>query len=262
MLCSLFPRSSSAENDPGRAPYLPLHHHTQADLGGRPMRYLTSAIVLSLLLLQDTACADAGDVVTGSDSIYDRSQAEYANAWWQWAVSMPEKDSPIKDRVGVNCDVNQEGPVWFLAGGFGTSRIHRKCRIPADRYLFFPVINMLYFPNGADASPTCDSVKESASLNNQYLRSFKVVVDDRKYVNPAVFRHGSQQCFDLIARKPGIYHPETVYPSATDGYWVMLKPLAPGRHNIAFSAEYNRPDSAYGRMSQDIEYSIEVDAKQ
>lgn len=222
------------------------------------MSYSIPAMVITLLLLHGTAGADTDGVIETGEFVQGKSQQAYANAWWQWAVSMPEEDSPIKDRVGIKCGVNQQGPVWFLAGGFGSARIHRECTIPIGKQLFFPVINMLYYPNGADAHPTCESVRKSASLNNQYLKTFRVNVDGHEYLNPAFFRRSPEKCFDLIARKPKKYHPETVYPSATDGYWVMLKPLAPGRHSISFSAEYNRPDGSYGRMFQDIEYSIEV----
>jgi len=222
------------------------------------MKYSIPAMVLTLLLIDGTACADTGDIIDTGDIVQGKSQQEYANAWWQWAVSMPDEDSPVKDRVGIKCGVNQQGPVWFLAGGFGSSKIHRECTIPSGKQLFFPVINMLYYPSGADAHPTCESVNKSASLNNQYLKTFKVNVDGREYINPVFFRRSPEKCFDLIARKPTKYNPETVYPSATDGYWVMLKPLAPGRHSISFRAEYNRPGGGYGRMFQDIEYSIEV----
>jgi len=214
-------------------------------------------VIICSLYCSHMASAVADDIIETGDTLQGRTQAEYANTWWQWAVSMPDAQSPIKDRSGVRCAVNQAGPVWFLAGGFGTSRISRECRIPSDRHIFFPVINMLYYPSGEGPAPTCDSVKLHAAMNNRYLKSFKVTIDDHSYVNPAFFRRSSADCFDLIARKPGTYTPSTVFPSATDGYWVMLRPLSPGRHTLSFRAEYNRPGASYGAMIQDIEYTID-----
>ena len=52
--------------------------------------------------------------------------------------------------------------------------------------------------------------------------------------------------------------PPKVFPAATDGYWLMLKPLAKGHHQLKFSAQYNRANGAFGKMVQDIEYEIEV----
>lgn len=35
----------------------------------------------------------------------------------------------------------QSSEVWFLAGTYGTPRTIRTCRVPRDKYLFFPLIN-------------------------------------------------------------------------------------------------------------------------
>nr|MBC8273398.1 hypothetical protein [Chloroflexota bacterium] len=105
---------------------------------------------------------------------------------------------------------------------------------------------------------SCESVKSGAALNNQYLSTFKVRLDDDEFINPVFFRSSSVKCFDLIARKKNNSQQLEMYPSATDGYWVMLKPLSVGTHEIAFRAEYNRPGGSYGKMVQDIEYTIEI----
>ena len=57
---------------------------------------------------------------------------------------------------------------------------------------------------------------------------------------------------------PNTNKNQSVYPSATDGYWMMLKPLKEGTHKIKFRAEYNDPGHAFGRMVQDIEYDINI----
>ena len=178
--------------------------------------------------------------------------------WWQWAVSMPQDESPVRDAVGTHCGINQAGPVWFLAGGYGSSSIHRKCDIPSDKYIFFPVINTLNFPRNNFTKLKCKDVKKAASLDNQYLYSFKVEIDGHKFVNPAFYRQSSKKCFDLAARSPGPSGHSHAYPSATDGYWIMLKPLPVGKHKIAFRAQYDLDDADYGRMIQNIRYDINV----
>jgi hypothetical protein len=218
-----------------------------------------ASILFFLLFAMLSTCASAESGIVGlNETVSGLTQDQYVNMWWQWAVSMSDSESPVKDRKGIKCGVNQAGPVWFLAGGYGTSKIRRKCSIPADKYVFFPVINMLYFPRPERASLSCDQVKKAASLNNQYLVAFKVKIDKREYVNPAFYRHSSKKCFDLIARKQGVTEVQQMYPSATDGYWFMLRPLSVGKHEISFRAEYNRPGGGYGRMVQDIEYEINI----
>ena len=211
----------------------------------------------SSLLAGNAYCSDT-EPVERAQTIHDKIRPDYVNEWWQWAHSMPQVVSPVKDRTGKRCGVNQEGPVWFLAGGYGSSKISRTCSIPAGKHIFFPVINMIYYPQDGDNTPTCDAMKQNASLNNQFLTSFKVVVDGHEYVNPAYFRVGSKHCFDLLGKIPREHNPPIVYPAASDGYWVMLKPFSPSTHKIWFTAQYNRQDGAYGTVIQDIEYEIEI----
>jgi hypothetical protein len=44
------------------------------------------------------------------------SFAEWAIKWWQWLLSIPKENNPAIDNNRTNCHVQQQGPVWFLAG--------------------------------------------------------------------------------------------------------------------------------------------------
>lgn len=182
---------------------------------------------------------------------------EYVNTWWQWTNTMEKQESPVLDRTGDKCHVNQSGEVWFLAGGYGTSKINRTCVVPEGKYIFFPVINMVYWPKRG-AKLSCDSVKRAAALNNDKILSIHVEINGKEIPEAINYRIASEQCFDLLGLIPKEYNAPKVYPTATDGYWVMLKPLAAGTHKLKFYAQYNRSGGAYGEMAQDIEYEIIV----
>ena len=222
------------------------------------MKSIIFTIVIYGVIISNVVIAESDVFVKNDEQVSGLYHHEYANMWWQWAVSMNGKESPVRDRTGVKCGVNQIGPVWFLAGGYGSSKIKRKCSIPSDKHIFFPVINMLYYPLNTNADLSCESVKKGAALNNKYLSSFKVSIDNQELLNPVFHRSASKKCFNLIARKANNPQHSEIYPSATDGYWIMLKPLSTGVHEISFRAEYNRPGGSYGKMIQDIEYTIEV----
>ena len=62
--------------------------------------------------------------------------------WWQWALSIPVSENPLVDQTGSDCNVGQRGRVWFLAGNLtGQPAVTRKCSLPEDKSLFFPIIN-------------------------------------------------------------------------------------------------------------------------
>lgn len=181
--------------------------------------------------------------------------AEFANIWWQWTYSIPKELSPVRDLTGEHCQQGQFQGVWFLAGGFGSSTIRRKCEIPDGKYIFFPVINMAYW-NPVGGALSCEQVKELAALNNDNLISIDVTLDSVGASNPAHTRLASEQCFDLLGLTPATLNPPKLYPA--DGYWVMLKPLSKGVHHLKFQAKYDRENGAYSQMAQDIEYELTI----
>ncbi|RSS60693.1 hypothetical protein [Streptomyces sp. WAC06614] len=65
---------------------------------------------------------------------------ELAARWWKWALSAPAGRSPVVDRTGEHAHWRQPSDVWFLAGTYG-GRVERRCTVPTDRPLFFPVLN-------------------------------------------------------------------------------------------------------------------------
>lgn len=225
----------------------------------------SGCVVLMAALTQGVSSAQAAPlepaasfeeyVVDGRESVEGVPLVEYTNLWWQWTVTMPKALSPVRDKTGQHCAVGQTGNVWFLAGGFGTSKIKRRCEIPAGKYLFFPVINMLYYtPEGE--KDTCDEVKKDAALNNDELLSIAVELDGVHAANPGHSRLASVDCFDLMAKVPRDQNPPKLFPAATDGYWIMLKPLTKGTHILKFNAMYDREKGAYAKMAQDIEYEL------
>jgi hypothetical protein len=183
--------------------------------------------------------------------------------WWQWAAGVPGQKNPLNDLTGANCAHGQQGSVWFLAGGIGSSAIHRSCTVPAGEALFFPLINMVSYPNEYSNSEnfSCEDAKAKAADNNATAVDLFAIVDGVAISDLKNFRASSTECFDFFARVPKYLQPYSGYPSATDGFWLLLKPLPKGHHVIQFGARYNNSASCdcYGEMVQNIMYDLEVD---
>nr|WP_297351433.1 hypothetical protein [uncultured Caldimonas sp.] len=182
-----------------------------------------------------------------------------AAEWWQWALSFPRGSGPVADVTGERCALGQRGDVWFLAGAFGSSKVRRTCSIPAGKTLFFPLINMAYWPSRDATNFTCNRAKELAALNNETALDLFAEVDGVSLPNLERLRVASVRCFDAFARVPADEKPYKAYPAATDGYWLQLKPLPRGQHTLKFGGRYNRESGPYARMVQDIEYVLVVD---
>lgn len=201
---------------------------------------------------------DIGDYAAEpSATIEGRNLPTLANEWWMWAYSMQQAQSPVRDLDGRHCGVNQAGPVWYLAGGFGSSKISRSCTIPAQKHIFFPVINMLtYAPPGS--AMTCEQAKAGAARNNNNYVQLRVSLNGSLLENPRRFRAASEACFDAYARVPAEFDAPSVEPSATDGFWILLEPLPPGKHELSFQAFYTTQESSFGDMVQNISYELTI----
>jgi len=208
-----------------------------------PLLFFVSALITVASVQAQTAT-----VVPPRDLVNDMSQAEWSQAWWQWAGSFQRNDSPVGDQTGALCDRGQSGPVWFLAGTYGTHRTVRTCKIPSGKHLFFPLINYIVMPRSG-VPISCLGVMSSASAMTNDVSALVLDIDGVRVPDLASYRQATTQCFDMGARTEGRIK---VFPSAANGYYVMLKPLSPGKHEINFGG-------ALPSMLQAVTYTLEVE---
>lgn len=200
-----------------------------------------------LLLLATSVGAEEPLLLSVDQDVAGTSQARWSRAWWQWAASFDREVSPVADTTGERCAAGQQGAVWFLAGTYAAERTSRTCEVPAGRYLFFPLINYVVSAN-AGYSVTCSDVMEAAFADVAGVSRLVLRVDGQDSTALETHRVSTRGCFDLgVLKSP----PERIFPAAGDGYYVMLRPLSPGRHTIEFGG-------TLPRFAQAVSYIIDV----
>jgi hypothetical protein len=172
--------------------------------------------------------------------------------WWQWVLPIPPSTNPLID--ANPCNVNQKGYFFFLAGTLDGSAVERTCTIPKGKAIFFPVYN--FFQTIEANNPNLDTIPEikQAVINNvNQATNLKASVDgvDIKVDNKL---RALSNVFRFTLGEDNIFGPEFAgtYISVSDGYWVPLKPLKAGNHEISFSAD--GPDG----FRIDVTYHIKV----
>ena len=213
------------------------------------MKRLTLALLLASSLFSPLPShAQTAKTVPPNQPVHGLSQAEWSRAWWQWAASFDRRASPVSDRTGALCALKQSGPVWFLAGTYGTQRTIRSCKVPHGKYLFFPLINYVVAPH-PDVPISCEEVIRSAAYRMENASALILDVDGVRTPNLMSHRQATSQCFNLGERMD---EKVSMFPSAANGYYVMLKPLSRGKHEINFGGAL--PD-----MLQAVTYTLEVE---
>lgn len=195
-----------------------------------------------------SAAASASPLLGPDEQVGWVTQAEWSRRWWEWAMSFDDDLSPVADRTGIQCGNRQSGDVFFLAGTYGTARTVRTCRVPADKYLFFPLINYVFTPTRT-GMPSCAQVTRDAERITEGAEMLVLEVDGVRYADLRRHRQASPECFNAWARHPS---GARLFPSASNGYYVMLKPLPRGRHTLNFGG-------ALPRMSQAVSYTLIVE---
>lgn len=137
--------------------------------------------------------------------------------WLQWAASSKTACNPIADTTGMYADVEQPEDVWFLAGCFG-GEVMRRCTIPANKKLFFPVFNFWMTENyeAPDLSKSYGYLNiDGEEIELDSIHTTRKTVIKGVWDNPV-----TGTIFGL--------------PMFICGFWKLVEPLSIGQHEIYF----------------------------
>ena len=201
---------------------------------------------LGLMMVGTRLVAQADDdarakVIPRDANAYGNSYGEWSARWWQWAFSIPRATNPGLDETGAHCAEGQSGPVWFLAGSYFGGTFHRACTVPAEKALFFPIVNAVFGAGVFDCEPTVPGVAcNLATLRMAAAASMDPVTLeaslDGKPLHDLQDQRVQSLAFTLtypVDNVPNV-SPGTYAPQVADGYWLMLAPLSAGAHTIHF----------------------------
>lgn len=211
------------------------------------MKTLLTALSLAafwlLLTTAQPAAAQSAPLIAANKPIAGASQEEWSRRWWRWALSFDDEVSPVADPSGRLCASGQSGPVWFLAGTFGTARTIRRCHVPAGKTLFFPLVNTIAYPD-EDSREPCSSLMRRAAAQTQSPAALVLEVNGQRFSGLAAHRQVTRGCFEVFE--------DDNTPAAGNGFYVALGPLKRGRYTLNFGG-------ILPELSQAVTYTLDVE---
>lgn len=182
--------------------------------------------------------------------------------WWKWIMAIPSEINPLLDETGENCDVGQEGPVWFLVGTPGNSEdqeppitgsAERECTIPEGKKILFPIFNTFCSELNDEAAirealgiPAGQPIPQSQLKEGLRLCAEDIInqanileasIDGKEITNLQDFR-GQSPLFTITYPEDNPFgvtnFTDIPQRAVSDGYWVLIKGLEPGEHTIKF----------------------------
>jgi hypothetical protein len=163
-----------------------------------------------------------------------KTAGEWSADWWQWALGFSTPGDPFTDPTGASANLNQSGPVFFLAGTAGGAE-DRSFTAPAGKYLLAPLLvgelSQLEIGFDKTAAEVRQAAKDQADLIDELHATFdgapvSSLFDYREVSPDFTFVAAPGNPIGVPAGDSGI--------AVADGYFLMLAPLSPGTHVLNF----------------------------
>ena len=218
-----------------------------------------------------TVPAYAGANHSEQQTVYGKTYGEWSAAWWRWAFAGPDGENAVQDETGDFCGVNQpKGKVWFLAGTFGLSGVERKCTIPRDRALLYPLLNTVW----TDCPGTVDQNLPDEEVRRQLSEFIDLACRVTSTLDGVPI--ASLQLLTVRTQSPRFASklPENHLPfigncgfvlpvgrtgrQISDGYWIMLPPLSPGEHTLTLNGAACDADTGEVMFESGVTYQLTV----
>ncbi len=186
---------------------------------------------------------------------FGKTYAEWAAAWWQWALSFPLAVNPLFDTSGEFGSQGQSGPVWFLASSVGFGVWDRELTVPAGRALLIPLTHVVFwYPEDGETEADLRARANAAIDGVTILECTVDGVDLRNLFDYRTQTAAFTIPDDLIVDFG--YAPGDRYPAVAAGYWLLLTPRPPGQHEIHWYMEFTSGE--YGGNTHEVTYHLTV----
>lgn len=169
--------------------------------------------------------ATAATIVPPGSEVADKTIGEWTAEWWKWALSQSVPEDAFTDMTGENANVNQSGPIFFVAGTTG-GMATRSFTVPSNKFLLFPLVNFIGVEEeGFSGQELIDTV--TAAVDS--VDSLEASIDGVPIENPFDFRETTPGFFDIEAVEGNpFFGLQEELRGFGDGYYVIVEPLAPG----------------------------------
>jgi len=215
-----------------------MNHRKTTSRWRRVPLVLFPLILVAATASSASAAAAPSGLVPPGGTFAGKTYGQWSASWWQWAVSMPASHSALADPTGANCALNQSGRVFMLAGVASAAppfTAERTCHVPAGVALMVPIINNECSSSPQDCGASTDyNTLLAAAAGGLNGATTKVKLDGVALHAVLAVSPAPPFPLDWVAGNPfGIDPGPTV--SVADGFYVLLRPLTPGHHRLAFT---------------------------
>lgn len=230
---------------------------------GFALAALLAAVVLSPAWTPTTA--GAKDAVKPDPNLgiwkpdqkpYGKTYGEWVGAFWKYALEFPLEGHPFLDTPQYDFAARQSGKAWFWSAPDG-GPLTRKVSMPEGTALFLTIrdAEVSSLEEGPFFGETEEEQREQVNYLVDHVVDVFVEIDGVPVKDLAAFRFSSPQV-EVDAPSPFIFG-EVGGKGTTvgDGYFLMLKPLSPGKHVIHYGGTFH---FGPGELDPSLDFEIDL----
>lgn len=197
-----------------------------------------------------------------SSTVYSKESApfgvpykDWIARWWQWDVGIPTSQHPRDNYTAEKCTVNQNGSVWFLPDIL-TGKEKRPCTIPEGKAIMVPLLTG-ECDTSDPASQSDADIRQCSTAGDEY-GAISATLDGQKIENLDSYRTATD-FFNITIPKDNIFDiPAGTYRAAADGFFVFLKPLSVGDHELHIKTSVTNPTSPSYNYASEAIYDLKI----
>lgn len=217
---------------------------------------------------------DDKDVLSGQE-INGKSREQWAQAYWQWLMTLPpeaEKEPANSNLKNCIAGSDSNNTMIFLHQIYGFE-YSTKCEIPSGKPILVPLLISECDPTVPEKEAKSGKIEDlwkCAKDANEVFQSWSVILDNRTLFE----KQGSTEVNmplknEILVRNSSLFTinvPENnyfdiepgSYPAVVDGYYLVLKPLAPGEHSLTYTIVHNKATPPFETTSGKGNYLLTV----
>jgi hypothetical protein len=151
--------------------------------------------------------------------------------------------------------MGQSGQVSFLVQNL-QGRSHYSCTIPANNAIMLPISTGSCTSIEAHSTKLADLIS-CATIGDKYL-TFKATLDGMP-LNNLENNYATTNIFDMTVPNDNYeFLKGGTYPTGAGGYFIFLKPLPVGEHNLHVTARVVNPTDPSFNFDYDTSFDLKV----
>jgi hypothetical protein len=214
--------------------------------------------ILPTILVSVSLAYGANSQLFNKDSNpYGVSYGDWLAKWWQWNFNISPSEHPRDHYSPQRCSINQTGPVWFLPDIL-KGREERSCNVPEGVAVLVPLLTGFCDDDNTDPLlKTDEGLRKCAMEGNEY-GIVTASLDGQSLQNLDQYRTQTS-FFNLTVPKDNWCNcvPGT-WKTMADGFFVFLKPLQFGKHDLILKTNVVNPTSPSYNYVAEAVYHLTV----